>query len=412
MEVDALWSDIKGKLILKMKLLLNTIPLNPPLTGIGNYTLCLLEQFAQMPDFEHVYCFNGVSWLDAKEALTKHYEQVGQATQGQEESSSPVVQRHPLWRRVVRNIPYAYKAKQYYLDYRLARHQQQLQNYIYHEPNFVLQKHAGPTVTTIHDLSPIHYPQHHPAARIKWFSEGMADTLSRVNQILTVSNLVREDLIERYGLAPDRVHTTYLAAADRFHPRNAEQTQRVLDQYGLTHGQYLLFVGTIEPRKGVIDLLDAWEQLPSALRVAYPLVLAGGLGWRHEDTMSRIQRLVDKGEVKYLNYVANNELPLLLSGCLSFVFPSVYEGFGLPVLEAMASGVPVLCRENTSMAEFAEGAVLLHENSTESLSHQLASLIEGESLRQQVAAQGLKKAAQFSWEKCATQTVEVYKRCL
>lgn len=399
-----------------MKLLLNTIPLNPPLTGIGNYTLRLLEQFSHMPDFEDICCFDGADWLTANEALEKQaaaeQQYFAPTTVTSNETTKTIIPaKRSLLYRVAKRVPYAYKAKEWYLDYLLAKKQHTIGRYVYHEPNFIAQSHKGPIVTTIHDLSVLHYPEYHPAARVKWFKEGIADTLKRVDHVLTVSDVVRMEIIEQLNVSPDRVHTTYLAADARFHPRNAEQTQALLTEHGLEHGQYLLFVGTIEPRKGVMDLLDAWEQLPARLREAYPLVLAGGSGWQNEAIMARIHALVATGQVKYLNYITNEFLPVLLAGSLGFVFPAVYEGFGLPVLEAMASGVPVLCRAGTSMAEFAEGAVLLHENHIDSLAEQLGRLIEQADLREQYAAKGLVRAAEFSWQKCAAQTLDVYKRC-
>lgn len=370
-----------------------------------------------MPEFDDICCFDGSGWLSANEALQKqveaeqHYFAPSKVAATAGAAPELIAPKRSLLYRVAKRMPYAYKAKEWYLDYLLAKKQQTISNYVYHEPNFIAQNHKGPIVTTIHDLSVMHYPEYHPAARVKWFKEGIADTLKRVDHVLTVSDVVRMEIIEQLNVSPDRVHTTYLAADARFHPRDAGQTQAQLSEYGLTHGQYLLFVGTIEPRKGVMDLLDAWERLPAALREAYPLVLAGGSGWQNEAIMERIQALVATGQVKYLNYISNDLLPVLLAGSLGFVFPAVYEGFGLPVLEAMASGVPVLCRAGTSMAEFADGAVLLHENTIDSLAEQLGRLIEHADLRQQYATKGLARAAEFSWQKCAAQTLAVYQSC-
>lgn len=398
-----------------MKLLLNTIPLNPPLTGIGNYTLRLLEQYEQMPEFEHIFCFNGSRFLEAKEALLQHELAEKAYFQTSSDSGQAVVDsnnRKAQLKALARRVPYAYKLKQWYVNCFLYSQRNKSKNHLYHEPNFIAQKHKGPIVSTIHDLSVLHYPEYHPAERVKWIAEGMADTLQRAQHILTVSDVVREEIIEHYKVAPDRVHTTYLAADARFQPRTAEQTTATLERYGLQHEQYILFVGTIEPRKGVMDLLDAWEQLPMTIRQAYPLVLAGGAGWRNEAIMARIHKLSSLGEIRYLNYISNEDLPILLSGSLSFVFPAVYEGFGLPVLEAMASGAPVLCRQGTSMAKFAQGAVLLHDNQIDSLAYQLGRLIEDADLRQEYRRKGLARAAQFSWEKCAAQTLEVYQLCM
>lgn len=382
-----------------MKLLLNTTLLNPPLTGIGNYTLNLLSQFQRLSDFKDIICFNENEMLSSEQALFEN----------KNKQAKPI--KASLIRRVISRVPYAYQAKNLYLNYQLFRRQIGLEDYIYHEPNFILQKHKGPAVVTIHDLSFFHYPEYHPTARMQWFQANIVETLKVAKHILTVSHLVREDLIENFNVNPDKVHTTYLAAGAQFQQRCSVQTQSVLNLYGLTHGQYLLFVGTIEPRKGLIDLLDAWEQLPAEIRKLYPLVLVGGAGWQNTEIMIRVQKLMIAGELKYLDYISNESLPILYSGCLSFVFPSVYEGFGLPVLEAMASGVPVICREKTSMAEFAQDAVILHESSTESLAHQLSQVIENKALRNEYAIKGLERATQFSWHKCAQKTINVYKQC-
>lgn len=397
-----------------MKLLINTEPLNAPLTGIGTYTFRLLEQFVQMPEFSDIKAFTGQQVLSGNEVLERL---INPQAQQPDTPAQPIARSfsrkvYDRLKPYARAIPGAYRLKQAYGSSVLRRQQKELDSYLYHEPNFIPIRSSNTLVTTIHDLSWIHFPEYLPAKRLQWLEAGIDQAVQSSTKILTVSELVREEIIEHFGVSPDRVHAVYLAADPRFHPRTHEQTQAVLDAQGLQHGQYVLYVGTIEPRKRVEELLDAWEQLDPALRAQKQLVIAGGAGWRYDHVLERLRRLDQQGQLRYLDYVSHEDLPPLLAGSMSFVFPAIYEGFGLPVLEAMASGVPVLCRAGTSMAEFAQGSVLLHGSEPNDLSEQLARLITEPDLRQDLAQRGLARAQDFSWANCAQGTVEVYQQCI
>lgn len=401
-----------------MKLLINTEPLNAPLTGIGTYTYRLLEQFVTMPEFTDIKAFTGQHVVPAHEVLERLTKP--QASAATEPAAVPAemlkrsfsTKVYGRLKRYARAIPGAYRLKQAYGSAVLRQQQKELATYLYHEPNFIPVRTENKLITTIHDLSWVHFPEYLPAKRLEWLQTGIQQAVNSAEHILTVSELVREEIIDYFQVSPDRVHAVYLAADERFQPRQAAQTQPVLDAYGLTHGQYVLYVGTIEPRKRVEELLNAWEMLDPALRRTQQLVIAGGIGWQYDHVMERLRTLQAQGQLRYLDYVSHADLPFLLSGSMGFVFPAIYEGFGLPVLEAMASGVPVLCREGTSMAEFAEGAVLLHGNSTQALAEQLAHLVQNASLRADLIERGLSRASEFSWAKCARGTVQVYKQCL
>ncbi|ROM29458.1 hypothetical protein BK645_10935 [Pseudomonas protegens] len=237
----------------------------------------------------------------------------------------------------------------------------------------------------------------------------MPRTLKRADFVITDSEVVRTELIEQFSVPRDRVRAIYLGADARFMPRSAEATKAVLARYGLVHGSYLAFVGTIEPRKGISVLLDAWGRLTPAIRRAWPLVIAGAPGWRNAELMSRIEALRAKGEVKFLQFVSAQDLPFIYAGAATFVYPSVYEGFGLPVLEAMASGVPVICGAGTSMAEFADGACRLFEvEDRDALALAISDLIEDSKLSKHMAELGTVRAQHFSWARCARETAQVY----
>lgn len=389
-----------------MKLLLSTESLVPPLAGIGNYTLNLLRALQGLAAIERIDCFTGSTLATAAEVLAALHD--GSAGAGGQARRNAVGAR---LRKLVRGLPLAYRAHAALRNarFRLATHARQ--DLVYHEPNFILKNHDGPCVVTIHDLSFVHFPHLHPPQRVAWQTRELPRTLRRADFVITDSELVRHELIEQFGVPAGRVRAIYLGADERFFPRTAEQTQAVLTRHGLRHGRYVAFVGTIEPRKGVDWLLAAWMQLPVSLRRSCPLVIAGASGWRNDALMKQIQTLQASGEMRYLRFVSAVDLPFLYAGAAAFVYPSLYEGFGLPVLEAMASGTPTICTAGTSMAEFAGEAVMLCEaNDVAGLAATLHELLEHGQLRHRLSLQGLERARLFSWSRCARETLEVYSR--
>lgn len=383
---------------------MGTESLRPPLTGIGNYTLNLLREFQALPDIEAADCYDGNRFASATDVLSGLDSALGPASFGRAGS-----QWKAHLRKAMRAMPLAYRIKSAWSDVRFKHGNQTRQDFVYHEPNFILKPYDGPRVTTVHDLSFVRHPEFHPAERVAWLSRQLPLTLDKADYVITDSEMVRTELIEQFSVPPDRVKAIYLGADARFIPRSPEASKAALARYGLVHGNYLAFVGTIEPRKGLSVLLDAWERLTPAIRRAWPLVIAGAPGWRNAELMSRIEALRAKGEVKFLQFVSAQDLPFIYAGAATFVYPSVYEGFGLPVLEAMASGVPVICGAGTSMAEFADGACRLFEvEDCEALALAISDLVEDSKLSAHMAHLGTVRASDFSWARCAKETLQVY----
>jgi alpha-1,3-rhamnosyl/mannosyltransferase len=296
------------------------------------------------------------------------------------------------------------------MDRRFERTANTLVGAVYHETNYILKPYAGPCVTTVHDLSHIRFPQYHHAHVIEWLERGLPATLDRADCIITVSDVIRDELLHYYDVSAEKVHTVYEGVECQYQPRSEQQTASVLSHYGLKHKQYVLLVATLEPRKGIDVLLDAWAQLPLAMRQAFPLVLTGSSGWRNQAIVTQMERFIAEGTVLHLGYVPDSALPILFAGAAVFTYPSVYEGFGLPVLDAMSSGVPVICRAGTSMAEFAQGTCLLCDTgAAEELAIRLQSLLEDPTLREAWAQKGLDRARDFSWQRCAAETAALYR---
>lgn len=389
-----------------MNLLLNTESMRPPLTGIGNYTYHLVQELSRRGEIKDFRCFDGQHFLSPEQMLQQCDEAAAnyhQASPVRNAASSGLVS-------FIRKIPGAYGARQAVRDLRLLQQTRRHRGYLYHEPNFILKNHPGPKVATIHDLSFIHYPQFHPTERVEWMMGGLNDTIKRADMLLTVSELVRSELIERLNVEPERVRAIHLGVDASYHPRSAEQTQTVMTRHGLRHGSYLLFVGTLEPRKGVDLLMDAWARLPGEMRREFPLVLVGSSGWRNQQMLDRVRELESSEGLRWLRHVPSEELPQIYAGAATFAYPSLYEGFGLPVLEAMASGVPVVCTAGTSMAEFAgEAPLLFSQGSTEALSDCLQRLFADSALRNQRSDIGLRLAGSFTWSRFAARTCDAYR---
>lgn len=394
-----------------MKLLLNTESLIPPLTGIGNYTLNLLEQLLA-EDIEAIDCFQGAHFCSARSALAACAEasQRYSARGSGDERNSALRRLQMQVRNTLKGWTFTYRAREFLLDARRRYRAGERRHYLYHEPNFILKPHSGPCVATIHDLSFLHYPQFHPRKRVEWLTSKLPQTLKRADCLITDSNVIRDELIGDFGVSAEKVRTVYLGASEAYRVQTAEQTRSTLQRYGLQHCRYVLFVGTLEPRKGVDTLIEAWCRLPVALREEYPLVLAGAPGWHNQALIDRIEALKLSHGLRQLSYVPSGDLPALYAGAATFAYPSLYEGFGLPVLEAMQCGVAVICTADTSMDEFTKGSALLAmRGDVDQLAAHLDALLSDEQMRSQVAEGGRLRAQEFSWQRCAQETSAIYR---
>lgn len=237
--------------------------------------------------------------------------------------------------------------------------------------------------------------------------------IEKADHIIVVSDASGEALRRWFNVDPARITTTHLAADPRFQPRGVEALTPSLGSLGVTPGGYVLSVGTLEPRKNLPTLFAAYAGLPPALRQRFPLVVAGMKGWGTEGLMKSAEVLVQRGELRLLGYVPDALIPPLYAGAAAFCYPSRYEGFGLPVLEAMASGVPVLTSNRTSLPEVVgDAGVMVDPDDVDGMRERLLQLLDDRAYASDLARLGLARAQTFSWDRCAQETVGVYQKVM
>lgn len=265
-----------------------------------------------------------------------------------------------------------------------------------------------PFVVTVYDLSFMRYPEAFRPFNRWYLSNFTANSVKRARAVITISESTRQDVIQFLGVSPARVHTIYCGADDSFKPLPQPEIAAFKAKHHLPD-EFILFLGTLEPRKNVDGLIRAYAHWKLRDLQAPPLFIAGGRGWYYTKIFELVQALDLTGSVHFPGYVPQDDLPLWYNAAALFVYPSHFEGFGLPVLEAMACGTPVITSTESSLPEVAgESAQLVDPTDIEALADSMAAIMSQPNLRNAMREKGLVRAAQFKWEKTAAETVTVY----
>ncbi len=263
-----------------------------------------------------------------------------------------------------------------------------------------LQTHT-PQCLVVHDLAFLQQRDWFPSAIRRFYVNRTPKFLRQVQRIATVSETIKKELIDRYGLSPDLIDVVYNAAKPEFQPSSDTEKTAVKQRY--TEGkEYFLYTGAIHPRKNLIGLLKAFSQFKKRQQNGYKLVLAGRMAWHSGDFQKLLSTYKYRSDVVLTGYLPLAELTGLTASAYAMIYPSFYEGFGVPVLEAMQSDVPVITSAGTSMQEVAgEAALYADPRDPASLAEQMNRLYVDESLRRRLIDAGRERAGQFSWEKSA-----------
>jgi glycosyltransferase involved in cell wall biosynthesis len=377
-----------------IKVAFNAVPLLSPLTGVGQYVKQLLEGLDAQAQV-NVHKFYAVSWSE-------------------DNRQQPLSQMTNRWKGWIKKwVPNSYQHARTVQQKYFSKGVDTIKPDVYHEPNFLAYEFDGPSVITVHDLSWIRYPHMQPKERVRAMDQYFEPGLRRASRILTDSHFVKQELIDVFGIAPHLIHPVYLGAEAQYQPHTPQQTQDNLDRLGLAHGQYLLAVGTLEPRKNLQQALRAFMAMPKALRQQYPLVLVGMKGWNASQLEKQIAPLLAAGEIRQLGYLNREDLTKVTAGAYALVYPSVYEGFGLPPLEAMACGVPVIASNVSSIPEVVgDSGLLIDPFDVNQLTEAMLTLTQAPDLRRDYSGRALARSQQFSWDQCARETLSVYQAAL
>jgi len=284
---------------------------------------------------------------------------------------------------------------------------------LYHEPNMIARPFRGTTVTTINDLS-WHIDRHlHPAERIRWIERGLPATLRQATRIVAISHFTKAEAQARLGIDPARIDVVPLAPSSLFMPMEQAPAAVALAAYDLADRGYLLSVSTLEPRKNFDGLLAAYLRLPAALRARVPLAIAGGRGWGSSLAGSDATDALARGELRPLGHVPDEDLRALYARSAGFAFVSHYEGFGLPVIEAMACGAPVVASSTSAVAEVAgDAAIQVDPADTMAITEALRSVLEDKAEADRLRKAGQARAAGYTWEATADHLFKTWQKAL
>lgn len=274
------------------------------------------------------------------------------------------------------------------------------QQVLYHELNLIARPFSGTTVVTVHDLSWRFDAELHASKHVAWIEHRLPQSLAQATRFVSISEFTADEMVSRLGVDRSRIDVVPLAASKQFYPMDAQTAAPVLQRFGLRDGQYVLAVSTLEPRKNFDRLVTAHGRLPPSLLRDVPLVIAGGRGWGTTLMGDAAEQAQRRGDLRLLGHVPDADLVALYARAAVCAYPSLYEGFGLPVLEAMACGVPMVTSSTTALRETAgDAALLVDPLDAEALADALRRVLEDSALAQDLRARGPRRAAEFTWDR-------------
>jgi len=385
-----------------MRVIMNGLSALKPKTGIGHYIDCLFRELRTLMPNELTFYPQG--WQQS--LMRKSYSLVAGARRA---PSNGRAKFSPIKSLVRRSAPMLRDVGNFVLS-RAFRQECRRQKFdLYHEPNYIPFETDLPTVATLHDLSVIVHPEWHPADRVRAWEKQFYEGLLRCDHFIAGSEFSRREVIERLGVPRHRVSVVYYGMREQLIPQSPDRIQETLRALELP-SDFLLYIGTIEPRKNLLMLMQAYLSLPAKLREACPLVLAGGWGWNTAELATFYHDVAKPAGVRHLGYIDEDVLPVLYSAARALVYPSLYEGFGLPPLEMMACGGAVIASDIPPIRELIAGkAILIDPLDIDRWRDEMASIIENDDRVQQLRRGVESHAKSFTWGRCARETLNVYR---
>lgn len=369
----------------KPKILIDSISLLSPLTGIGRYTYEIAQRLEQHEQYETNYFYG---YASSHLVHPKQHNEI--------KNLKSLVTRNPFIKKIAR--------KALLLSSWLFSKKYDL----YWQPNFIPNKgiKTNYIITSVHDFSFLLHKEFHPKERIEYFEKNFFTNILKSDMLITGSEFSKQEILERLDFQEQDVKVIY-------HGVN-HQLFKVYDNVEVKFElpeKFIFSVGSIEPRKNLLGLLKAYNQLPDVIKDEYKLVLVGFKGWANQEIMQIIHS--NKRNIHYLGFISDEELAKVYNLASCFVFPSFYEGFGLPVLEAMACGTPVVCSNSSSLPEVGGDAVLYCDAyDVHDITKKIQQLLNNTTLQDNMKIRGLERAKKFSWEKSTVEHMKVFETFL
>lgn len=373
-----------------MKILVNAVPFTGLLTGIGRAMRCLYREIEKIPGVK-VYYFDGVKAVDAMPSAVRPEAWIKAASNARKlPDHFTFLLRSAWWLRCEQKLR------------KVIRHG----NYdIYHETGFIpAAQDFIPMVHTIYDLSLTTYRDKHPRERVWFHGFFFPRRVKYIGHILTISSFIKDEIHQVLGFPSHKISAVPLAADDHFCVADPKSVQNQLRSFNLPE-RFFLFVGSLEPRKNLNLIIETMIRMKDPL----PLVLAGWAGWGDKSWLNRLEAGGLKSKVIMTGFVNDQDLAALYNRAVGLLYPSLYEGFGLPILEAMACGCPVICSRAASMPEVAGNAALLIDpHSHSELASAMEALAVDDETRLGMIREGAARVAQFTWAGSAQKTLKVF----
>lgn len=396
-----------------MNLILGVDSIRPPLTGIGVYSANLCRELLARSDLK-VTGLTRFGLLDELQ-LCDLLERVSSENASVDNYAGS---KEPL-RRLLRSIAkesnlarYCYHKGAQIAAAKNLRGMQK--DAIYHAPNFIGYGKSQRKVVTIHDLSHLEFPEMHPESRVRFMNNWLEQSIREAAHIIVDTDFIRNQLLQSGMLiagSESKISTVPLGVSDDFSKTTGIIGLNSLHQYSLNHDSFILSIGTLEPRKNYERLVKAYLQLPKEVAAEFPLVICGARGWKYGPLLDLVNSVVTPYRVIITEHVPQTTMVSLMRNCRVFVYPSLYEGFGLPILEAMKCEVPVITSEFGSMAEVAgEAALLIDPRSIKSISNGLMQMLDSKGLRDKFVSRARSHSLKFTWRETANKTFEIYQK--
>ena len=279
---------------------------------------------------------------------------------------------------------------------------------IFIEPNYFGYDYSNPTVVIAHDLSHIRCPETHPQDRIDLMNHHFPKAIEKSAAIIAISQFTKNEILENFDISAEKIFLGCNGADENFKCRNATEVAATLEKFNLSYRKFFLSVGTLEPRKNLHRVIAAYQTLPDNIRNEFPLIICGAKGWGETILEANIKQLIDSNQLRILNYVSQTDLYNLFSSARSVCYVSIYEGFGLPVLEAMQSGTPIITSNISSMPEVVGKAGLkVNPYEITEIAEALQNIAVNDKLFQEQIVLGLSESKRYSWQKCANIIKEI-----